>query len=121
MLSTCEEAELEPQAAGSLFIQGKGSLEQNLLGGAGLPLDDGLGCLVVLVRHGAGEGRHSLAVTDVETDVRVGNEELNDDAVLVADGDVDGRPAFSILAGDEERSVRKKRWGPTAGQGQGQG
>lgn len=73
-------------------------LRQHLLGGAGLPLDDGLRCLVVLVRHGAGEGGHSLAVPDVEANVRVGNEELYDDTVLVADGNVDGCSAFRILA-----------------------
>lgn len=73
-------------------------LQQHLLGGARLPLDDGLRCLVVLVRHGAGEGGHSLAVPDVEANVRVRNEELYDDAVLVADGNVDGRSAFRILA-----------------------
>lgn len=90
-----------------------GPVERNLFSGARLPLDDGLCCLVVLVRHGAGEGGHSLTVTDVEADVRVGNEELDDDAVLVADGNVDGCSAFSILAEDKERTLRQKHQGPT--------
>lgn len=37
-----------------------------------LPLEDSLCCLVVLVRHGTGEGGHSLTVANVETNVWMG-------------------------------------------------
>lgn len=83
-------------------------LQQYLFGGASFPLDDCLCCLVVLVRHGAGKGGHSLTVTDVEANVWVGNEELYDDAVLVADGNVDGCSAFRILAEDKGKKRFKK-------------
>ncbi len=65
-----------------------------------LPLQDGLCCFVVLVRHCAGEGGHSLTVTNVETNVRMGNEELYDDVVLVANGSMDGSSALCILTHD---------------------
>ena len=74
-----------------------------LFGGAWLSLQDGLCSLVVLVRHGAGEGGHALAVTHGQTDVRVGDEQLDDDAVLVADGNVDGGPSLRVL-GERRRS-----------------
>lgn len=70
------------------------------------------------MRHGAGEGGHSLTVTDVEADVRVGNEELYDDAVLVADGDVDGCSAFRILP-DEKKSFKTTRSGADCTPGKG--
>lgn len=69
-----------------------------LLGSTWLPLQDGFCRLIVFVRHGTGEGCHSLAVADVETNVRVGDEELDDDAVLIADGSVDRGSALCILA-----------------------
>lgn len=69
-----------------------------LLCGTWLPLQDGFCRLVVFVRHGTGEGCHSLAVADVQANVRVGDEELDDDAVLVADGGVDRSSALCILA-----------------------
>lgn len=99
--------ELEVNGRRKLIVREDGGLRAYLFGGAGLPLDDGLRCLVVLVRHGAGEGGHSLTVTDVEANVRVGNEQLYDDAVLVADGNVDGCSAFRILA--EEKKLLLKR------------
>lgn len=68
-----------------------------LLCGTWLPLQDGFCRLIIFVRHGAGEGRHSLAVADVEANVRVGDEELDDDAVLIADGGVDRSSALCIL------------------------
>lgn len=97
------ETELEVKGRWELIRRGKHRLRQYLFGGARFPLDDRLCCLVVLVRHGAGEGGHSLTVTDVEANVRVGNEELYDDAVLVADGNVDGCSAFRILAEDKKK------------------
>lgn len=106
------ETELEVNGRRKGIIWEKHGLQRHLLGGARLPLDDSLCCLVVLVRHGAGEGGHSLTVTDVEANVRVGNEELYDDAVLVADGNVDGCSAFRILArGQEKKSFKKKIFG----------
>lgn len=67
-----------------------------------LPLQNSFCCLIVFVRHGAGEGGHSLTVTDVKTDVRMGDEELYDDTVLVADGSMDRGSTLCILA--------KKKW-----------
>lgn len=84
-----------------------GEVQQNLFSRAGFPLDDGLRRLVVLVRHGAGEGGHSLTVPDVETNVRVGNEQLYDDAVLVADGNVDGRSTLGILGEDKQKRFKE--------------
>lgn len=76
-----------------------------LLSSTRLPLEDRLCCLIVLVRHGAGEGGHSLAVTDVETNVRMGNEELYNDVVLVANGSMDGSPALCILTNGHIKHV----------------
>lgn len=93
-------------------------LQEHLFGGAGFPLDDRLCGLVVLVRHGAGEGGHSLTVTDVEANVWVGYEELYDDAVLVADGNVDGCSAFRILAedkGEKKKGFKRTPLEPTGG------
>lgn len=74
-----------------------------LLSSTWLPLQDGFCRLIVFVRHGAGEGCHSLAVADVETNVRVGDEQLDDDAVLIADGSVDRGSALCILAKKTEQ------------------
>ena len=71
----------------------------HLLCSARLSLEDGLGRLVVLVGHGAGERRHALPVAGVEADVRVGDQQLDDDAVLVANGNMDRRMALCILRG----------------------
>src|SRR4029434_7809296 len=81
----------------------------HLLSSSRLSFEDGLGGLVVLVGHGAGEGRHALAVAQVEPDVRVRDEQLDDDGVLVADGHVDGRSALCVLHTAEEHksSVRQ--------------
>ena len=105
--------EFEVKRKGQPMTRENLQLQQHLLGGAGFPLDDGLRCLVVLVRHGAGEGGHSLTVADVEANVRVGNEELYDDPVLVADGNVDGCSTLRILAEDKEKKVTfpKKTFG----------
>lgn len=62
------------------------------------PLQNSFCCLIVFVRHGAGEGGHSLTVTDVKTDVWMGDEELYDDTVLVADGSMDRGSTLCILA-----------------------
>lgn len=78
-------------------------LLNHLLSGARLPLEDGLCCLVVLVRHGAGERRHALAVADAQSDVRVGDEQLDDDVVLVANGGVDGSSALRVLTSHTHR------------------
>lgn len=103
------ETEFEVNGRWKLIIGEYPRLQQYLFGGASFPLDDCLCCLVVLVRHGAGKGGHSLTVTDVEANVRVGNEELYDDAVLVADGNVDGCSAFRILAEDKGKKKGLKR------------
>lgn len=62
-----------------------------------LPLEDSLCCLVVLVCHGTSKWRHSLTITNVETYVWMGNEELYDDIVLVANGSMNGSSALCIL------------------------
>lgn len=81
----------------------------HLLGGPGLPLQDGLGRLVVLVGHGAGKGGQALPVSHVQVDVGVRDQQLNDDAVLVADGHVDRRSSFCILWGQRtDFNVRMK-------------
>ena len=80
-----------------------------LLSSSRLSFEDGLGGLVVLVGHGAGEGRHALAVAQVEPDVRVRDEQLDDDGVLVADGHVDGRSALCVLHTAEEHKSSVRR------------
>jgi hypothetical protein len=69
----------------------------NLFGSPGLSLEDGLCSLVVFVCHGAGKGGHAQAITRVQTYVRVGYELLDDDIVLVANGNVDRRSALCVL------------------------
>lgn len=49
------------------------------------------------MRHGTGEGGHSLTVANVETNVWMGNEELYNDVVLAANSSMDGSSAFCIL------------------------
>lgn len=63
----------------------------NLFSSARLSLKDCFSSFVVLVGHGTGERRHALSVSNIKPDFRVGDEQLDDDALLVADGDVDGR------------------------------
>lgn len=88
----------------------------HLLGSPGLSLEDGLGGPVVLVSHGAGERGQPLSVADAQVDIRVGDQQLNDDTVLVADGHVDRRPSFCILQGkaqfqcpDEEKLGKNRK------------
>lgn len=71
----------------------------HLLSSPRLSFQDGLGCFVVLVGHGAGKGGQALPVSHVQVDVGVRNQQLNDDTVLVADGHVDRRSSFCILWG----------------------
>lgn len=66
----------------------------HLFGSARLSLEDGFGSLVVLVSHGTGKRRHALSVSNIQPDFRVGDEQLDDDALLVADGDVDWSTTF---------------------------
>lgn len=80
-----------------------------LLSSPRLPLENSLCCFVVLVRHGTGEGGHSLTVAHVETNVRMGNEELYNDVVLVANGSMDGSPALCILTEIEGEQIKFKR------------
>ena len=47
--------------------------------------------------HGAGERGHALPVSQAETNVWMGDEQLNDDAVLVTDGHMDRGPSLRIL------------------------
>lgn len=81
--------------------------QRYLLSSTWLPLQDSLRCLVVLVRHGTGEGSHSLTVAYVETNVWMGNEELYDDVVLAADGSVDGSPALCILTEMDRHRIKR--------------
>lgn len=78
-----------------------------LLGSTGLPLQNSLSCLVILVRHCAGEGSHSLTISNVKTDVWMQNKELNNDIVLVANGGVDRSSALCILTEKKEFSNRR--------------
>lgn len=71
--------------------------QRYLLSSTWLPLQDSLRRLIVLVRHGTGEGGHSLTIANVETDVWMGYEELYDDVVLAANGSMDGSSALCIL------------------------
>lgn len=72
-----------------------------------LPLEDSLCCLIVLVRHGTGEGGHSLTVANVEANVWMGNEELYNDVVLAANGSMDGSSAFCILTGMDRHRIKR--------------
>lgn len=65
-----------------------------LFGSTWLPLENSLCRFIVLVRHGAGKGGHSLTVANVETNVWMGNEELYNDIVLVANSSMDGSSAL---------------------------
>lgn len=47
--------------------------------------------------HGTGKWRHALSVSNIQPDFRVGDEQLDDDALLVADGDMDGSTTLCIL------------------------
>ena len=69
-----------------------------LFSSAWLPLEDSFCCLIVLVCHSTGKGGHSLTVTNVKTNFWMGNEELYDDIVLVADGSMDGGSTLCILS-----------------------
>lgn len=55
-----------------------------------LSLEDGFGSLIVLMGHGTGKWCHALSVSNIQPDFWVGDEQLDDDALLVADGDMDG-------------------------------
>lgn len=74
-------------------------LVTHLLCSPRLPFQDGLGSLIVLVSHGAGKRGQPLSVSDIQVDVRVRNQQLNDDTMLVADGHMDRRSSFCILQG----------------------
>ena len=73
-----------------------------------LPLEDSLCCFIVLVCHGTGEGGHPLTVANAETNVWMGNEELYDDIVLVANGSMDGSSAFCVLTEMDKKGLEKE-------------
>lgn len=79
----------------------------HLLSSPRLPLEDGLRCSVVLVCHGTGKRGQALSVADTQVDSRVGDQQLNDDAVLVADGHVDRCSSFCILQGQDMISMSR--------------
>lgn len=72
-------------------------LVTDLLSSPRLSLQNGLSCLIVLVSHGAGERGQPLSVSYTQLNVRVRNQQLNDDAMLVADGHMDRCSSFCIL------------------------
>lgn len=74
-------------------------LGTHLLCSPRLAFQDGLGRLVVLVSHGTGKRGQPLSVSDIQEDVRVRDQQLNDDTMLVADGHVNRCSSFCILQG----------------------
>lgn len=74
-------------------------LVTHLLSSPRFSFQDGLGCLVVLVSHGAGKRGQPLSVSYIQVDIRVRNQQLNDDAMLVADGHMNRCSSFCILWG----------------------
>lgn len=68
-----------------------------LLSSTRLALQDGFCGFIVFVRHGTGKRGHSLAVTNSETNIWMGNEQLYNHVVLAADGSVDGSSTLCIL------------------------
>lgn len=69
-------------------------MHTHLFSSTGFSLENSFSGFVILVGHGTGKRCHALSVSNVQTDFRVGDEQLDDDAVLVANGDVDGSTAL---------------------------